>query len=233
MVAKSSRVEGHAGLRDRLVHAGAEDRERARVEHGRLDLRDDLVEGRVTPVLCVGWHGSSEQHREVLDARSRQGEQRLEQQMKQQVVAPDVDDEGNVGPDRGDVQKVRFGPDADVRAAFDAALLEVWNDVQIRTLVGDEIVGIEVASRLGERRDLRGEGRLRRRPRATAGQSPRQGEEQRSDPESELEPTVVQRSRSRGGLGSLLRCATPAWSYVSSSPLIGLIQMLRNRTGFP
>ena len=97
--------------------------------------------------------------------------------MKQQVVAPDVEDEDDLGPDRGDVGEVLIGPDADVRAPLDAALLQVRNDVQIRALVGDEIVGIEVASRLGERRDLRGEGRLRRRPRATAGQPPRQSEE--------------------------------------------------------
>ena len=33
-------------------------------------------------------------------------EQRLEEQVEQQVVAPDVDDEGDVGPDRGDVGEV-------------------------------------------------------------------------------------------------------------------------------
>ena len=83
---------------------------------------------------------------------------------------------------------------------LDAALLQVGDDVQIRTLVRDEIVGIEVARRLGERRDLRGEGRLRRRPRATAGQPPRQREEQRSDPESEQEPAVVHGVIQRSGI---------------------------------
>ena len=166
--------ERHAGLADGLVDTRAAERGRRARRAARPRRAPRPFERRAAPALDVCRHRPAEQQREVLDPRPRQREQRLEEQVQQQVVAPDVDDEGDVGPDRGDVGEVLVGTDADVRAAADAALLQVRNDVQIRALVRDQVVGVEVSRRLGQRRDLGREGRLRLRPRgATRRQAPR------------------------------------------------------------
>ena len=53
------------------------------------------------------------------------------------------------------------GTDADVRAARKLRLAEGRDDVEERALVGDEVVGVEIAARLGELRDACGEARGR------------------------------------------------------------------------
>ena len=255
MVAKILARERHAGLRDRLVDARAEERDRARVERGLLrratrPCRAGTRQLASSPAVG-GRHGAPEQHREVLDPRSRQREERLEQKVQQQVVAPDVDDEGDVGPDRGDVGEVLIGPDADVRAAActprflrSGTTSRYERSFEMRLSVSKYPAGSESAATCGRER------RLRFRPRATAGEPPREREEQ------------APRSRVRAGAGgcawtsvqalggSAFRRSGPAAStlanqrcssspdppipiYVSSYPLIGRIQMLRKCTGFP
>src|SRR5262249_15210813 len=105
--------------------------------------------------------GAARQQAEELDPVARRREQRLEQQVKQQVVAPDVDDERRCGPDPRDVREVLIGADADVHAARDAALLERGRDVQVGALVRDQVVGVELAVWLGELFAERGERRDR------------------------------------------------------------------------
>ena len=101
------------------------------------------------------------QHAQILHAVLRGRENRLEQQVEQQVVAPDVDDERFGGPDAGDVGEILVGADADIDAARDAGLFERGHDVQVRLLVGNQVVGIELAVGLRELLDQRGERRLR------------------------------------------------------------------------
>ena len=83
------------------------------------------------------------------------GEQRLEQQMQQQVVAPDVDDEGDRRPDLRDVGEVLIRADADIRAAGDARRLQRRDHVEVRALVRDQVVGVEIAALFREPLDPR------------------------------------------------------------------------------
>ena len=69
------------------------------------------------------------------------------------------------GADAGDVGKVLIGANPNVDAAADAALLELRQDVEVRSFVRNKIVGVELAARLRELLDELGERRpgLRRR----------------------------------------------------------------------
>ena len=99
-----------------------------------------------------------------------------EEQVQEQIVAANVDDEGDRRPGVRDVREVLIGPDPEVRAAADARLAQRGNRVLVRLLVRDQVVAVEVTGRLRELRDLLGEGRRRlgrraaSRLRARAGQ---------------------------------------------------------------
>jgi hypothetical protein len=67
----------------------------------------------------------------------------------QQVVAPNVDQERHVRSDGGDVREVLVRSDADIGAAGGADPLERSDDMEIRVLVGNEVVGVEEAGSLG------------------------------------------------------------------------------------
>ena len=90
--------------------------------------------------------GRPVRQRQVLDPRARQREQRLEQQVQQQVVAADVDDEGDRRPD---LRRCRRSSDPARRRCrrrrATAAALDVRQHLQVRALVGDQVVGVEVA----------------------------------------------------------------------------------------
>src|SRR5262249_27428206 len=71
-----------------------------------VDVLDDALERGLAPHFRVLRRRSAGQEREVLHARRRRSKQRLEQEMEQQVVAPDIEDERNRRPDLRDVRKV-------------------------------------------------------------------------------------------------------------------------------
>ena len=106
-----------------------------------------------------GGIGTSEQQAEIVDPRFRHREQRLEDQVQQQVVAAQVDDEGDARLDLRDIGEVLVGTHADIRAAGEARIAQGRHDVQIRPLVRDEVVGVEIAAGLGQLRDALREGR--------------------------------------------------------------------------
>ena len=73
--------------------------------------------------------------------------------MHLQVAAADVEDERHPRANRRDVREVLLGTDAEVHAAgLSSARTSVGNDELKPALVRDEVVGVEVAARLGERR---------------------------------------------------------------------------------
>jgi len=77
--------------------------------------------------------------------------------MLEQVVTPDVDDESDRRAYELDVREILIGADAEVHASVRPDLPELARDLEIRALVGDDVVGIEVAARLGQSRNERGE----------------------------------------------------------------------------
>ncbi|OFV91569.1 MAG: hypothetical protein A3H95_01070 [Acidobacteria bacterium RIFCSPLOWO2_02_FULL_64_15] len=81
--------------------------------------------------------------------------------MQQQIVAADVDDEGNGGAHLRDVGEILVRPDADVRAACHAAVPQGGDDVQVGLFIRDKIVGVEIAAALGELRHAAGKPRGR------------------------------------------------------------------------
>ena len=151
--------ERHAGPGDRLVHARAESRDRARVERRRLrraprrDREARRATSRRRPVPAG--RASSARYSTRVRASVKSDLKRRWSSRLSRLTSTMNDD---VGPDGGDVGEVLIRPDADVGAAADAALLQIGNDIQIRTFVRDQVVGVEVSRRLGERRDLGREG---------------------------------------------------------------------------
>ena len=107
--------------------------------------------------------GRPSQQGQIVRPVPRTGEQRLEEQVLQQVVTPHVEQEGNVGAGAGDVREALVRPHADVGAAAHAEPVERAHDVQVAALVRDEIVGVEVATRLRELGDGAGERRIAER----------------------------------------------------------------------
>jgi len=69
--------------------------------------------------------------------------------MFEEVAATDIDHEGELGAKLGDVGVVLIGADSEIDAAAGKGA-EAFGDREERRLVGDEIVGVEVAFRLRE-----------------------------------------------------------------------------------
>ena len=63
-----------------------------------------------------------------------------------------------LGSDLRDIGEVLVGTHADIRAPGEARIAQGRHDVQIRPLVGDEVVGVEIPAGLGQLRDKRREG---------------------------------------------------------------------------
>ena len=87
----------------------------------------------------------------------RRFEQRLEEEVQQEIVAPDVDDVRDGGPDASDVREVLIRPHTNVRAALHPARDQLRYDVEVTTFVRNEVVGVEHPFRLGEPFDFFGE----------------------------------------------------------------------------
>jgi hypothetical protein len=134
----------------------------ARIARRAVDPARERVRRRAGPALHVAGRRTAEQQRQILDARRRFDEQRLEEQVQQEIVAPDVDDERDGWPEVRDIREVLIRADADVRAAGEAGRRERGHHMQVRPLVRDQVVRVEVAFRLGQLRDAGGKGGRRR-----------------------------------------------------------------------
>src|SRR5580765_5163675 len=69
--------------------------------------------------------------------------------MLQQITAPDIDDERHPWMQGGDVREVLIGPDAEIDAVRQRALLQFGDNLLIRALVRDKVVGAEEPVGLG------------------------------------------------------------------------------------
>ena len=141
MVSRSAGASGTPKRADALFEVALQFAARARF--GALDAIQDLVERRFLPVRSGRGRSAAGEQAQVLDAGGGCREERLEQQMQQQVVAPHVDDVRDRRPDLRDVREVLVRADADVGPAGDAPCDERRDDVEVRGLVRDQIVGVE------------------------------------------------------------------------------------------
>ena len=80
-------------------------------------------------------------------------EEHFEQKMLEHVQAADVGDDRNGRFGMGDVAEVLVRPDSKVHSAGNDSLEESRNHMQVRGLVRNEVVGIEVPFGLGEALD--------------------------------------------------------------------------------
>ncbi len=85
-----------------------------------VDVLSQLSDRRVPPRIDVGGDRATEQQGQVFDSRAGLLKDGLEQQVQEEIVAPDVEDEGDRRPDVRDVGEVLVGTDADVGATSDA-----------------------------------------------------------------------------------------------------------------
>ena len=82
--------------------------------------------------------------------------------MLEEIVAPNVEHERDLGLHRGDVGKILIGPDADVGAAVDVEAAHRIHHVQVRRFVRHDVFRLEESARLGELPDQVTEGRFGR-----------------------------------------------------------------------
>ena len=113
-----------------------------------VDVVDQLLNRFRAPPIDVAREWLTEQQAQILHSITRHGEQRLEQQVLEEVVSPDIDHERDVRPNRRNVREVLVGPDPDVGTALNLQSAHAVKHVQVRRLVRDEIVGGEVTAGL-------------------------------------------------------------------------------------
>ena len=97
----------------------------------------------------AGRTAARDSRRRVVDLR----EERLEQQMQQQVVAAEVDDERDRRPRRARCRRSSCPGRRRCTRRRRAGLPQRRHDVQVRALVRDQVVGVEVPARFRERGD--------------------------------------------------------------------------------
>jgi hypothetical protein len=143
-----------------------------------LEVGQHCGEWLARPGVDVGRHGLAEQEAEIFETVARQREEGFEEQVLEQVVAPDVDDEGDRRTYELDVREVLIGADPEVYASVRADLAQLACDLEVGLLVGDDVVGIEIAAGLREARNERGKGRRvgERRGRALRADRRRRGD---------------------------------------------------------
>src|SRR6266508_6015953 len=146
-------------LLDDLPNSGEIRRERPFGRRIRVKVVQETLDGDPLPGRAISRKRLAQQAREEFGAALRNVKERLVQEMLDHGLAPDVDDEGDVRTNLGDVREILFGPDPEVGPARDAHLAQLADDVEIRCLVGSEVVGTEVPILLGqvpdESRELR------------------------------------------------------------------------------
>ena len=116
-----------------------------RVDGKAVDRQQDRIDRGAVPAPDVPRHQPTGPATQVFEAIAGSLEQGLEHQVHQQVIAAYVDHERHGRPDGGDVRKTLVGSDADEGAACDVSRPEVADGVQVRGLVRDEVIRIEVA----------------------------------------------------------------------------------------
>src|SRR5690606_349915 len=131
----------------------------------RVQPLDQRIDAGSRLLLTRAAQLSPEQQPEVRQPVRRKLEQRLEEQVLEQVVPPDVQDERDRRAQRRDVGEVLVRTHPDVRAAPAAQRTQVLGDVQVRRLVRDQVVRVEVAARLRQLRDQPRERAVRERRR--------------------------------------------------------------------
>ncbi len=124
-------------------------------------MRQQLVQRSSAPATHSLTHFPPGEQQQELGAVACGGEEGAIEQVLEQVVTPDVDHVGDLRTAGGDVGEVLIRADAYVGAASRAVFDERVHRAQITRLVGDEVVGVEVATRFGERGDRGGEVRVR------------------------------------------------------------------------
>src|SRR5262245_65222471 len=86
-------------------------------------------------LFFVLWLRLAQQEREELGPSWREMKDRLEHQVLNHCLPANVDDERYAGTDLGDVRKILFRSDADVRAVSRCKLPQLANDMQVGGLV--------------------------------------------------------------------------------------------------
>ena len=146
-------------------------------------MPDELVDARRPPSLAADGIRTAREETHVLRACPGFGEERLEEQVQQQVVATNVDDVGHRGTDARDVAEILIGSDADVRAALAVSGRKGRRDLEIGPLVRHEVVGVEGARRFRQPRDVackRGRRRRLHAARADGGEREPAGHQERA-----------------------------------------------------
>jgi len=115
-----------------------------------LKVRDYLVNWSIRPQVRLSRNRFTEEVGQKLGTSVRQVEDRLVHQMLDDCLPTDVDDEGNSGPDLRDVGKVLLRSHSYGGSACASHALHLVQDVQVRSLVRDEVVGSERAVLLRE-----------------------------------------------------------------------------------
>ena len=146
-----------------------------RVDPGAVDVVEEGREGQLGPHREVVGDRPAIEEAEILHPVPGRLEQGLEEEMEQEIVPADVDDEGDLGLELGDVGEAGFGTDAEVGAARDAEGAEGVEGVEVGGFVGDEIVALEVAAGL---RELLHQPAERRALDRAVGDGPQQREEE-------------------------------------------------------
>src|SRR5262249_911460 len=142
-----------AGILEEQANPSLVSRVQDRVRSGCAEILDQIID-RVSFVgQRIAQGGTAQEHREVFPTVARIVEQRLEQQMLEEVLPPDIDDKCITGLELGYVGEVLVRSHTEVDTALDSKLLEFSKRMQIGRLVGHIIVIPEIPAFLGKTLD--------------------------------------------------------------------------------
>lgn len=85
-----------------------------------VEVIDDHLETHVGPHLRLGRQLPAIEERQVLEAIAGRAEHRLEQEVKEQVIAANVDQDRDVGVQLGQIRETLLGTYPDIRSALEA-----------------------------------------------------------------------------------------------------------------
>ena len=130
-----------------------------RIVHGRqVFVEEGLARGcaanrrkeiRQTCTRLDGDGFCRHQQRQVLSPIASHGEESFEKQMLQHVLSSDVGDDCKRGSYMNKVRKILVRSDTEVDAARPHAAVQIIDHMKVRSLVGDEVIGVEVPFRFG------------------------------------------------------------------------------------
>ena len=119
-----------------------------RVERCPVEVVDQVTDRSLRPLPVILRQWSTKQIAQILDPTPRHHKKRLEEQVLQHCVVPNIDHDRQLWPDLRNVSVVLIGTNTKIDSTVQIHLLHPVENVLIRELIRDQVVRTKVARTL-------------------------------------------------------------------------------------